>query len=67
MNLEIDKVFIQMQMQNTIEAFQEGFHIFHHSPTWIFATNVQGILKLLLLKFSGDFLHEPHWPTQPWQ
>ena len=67
MNLKIDKVFIQMQMQNTMEAFQEGFHIFHHSPNWIFATNVQEILKLLLPKFSGDFLHEPHWSTQPWQ
>ena len=31
MNLEIDKIFIQLQMQNTMEAFPEGFHIFHLS------------------------------------
>ena len=67
MNLEIDKIFIQLQMQNAIEAFPEGFHIFHHSSNWIFATNVQGILKLLVPKFSGDFIHEPRWPTVPWQ
>ena len=67
MNLDIDKVFIQLQMQNTIETFPEGFHIFHHSRNWIFATNVQGILKLLVPKFSGDFIHELHWPTVPWQ
>ena len=67
MNLEIDKIFIQLQMQHTMEAFPEGFHIFHHSPNWIFATNVQGILKLLVPKFSGEFIHESHWPTVPWQ
>jgi len=62
MNLEIDRVFIQLQMKNTIDTFPEGFHIFHHSSNWIFTTNVQGILKLLLSKFSGDFIHEPHRP-----
>ena len=67
MNLEIDKIFIQLQMQNTMEAFPEGFHIFHHSPNWIFATNIQGILKLLVPKFSEEFIHEPRWPTVPWQ
>jgi len=67
MNLDIDKACILMQIQNTMQAFPEGFHIFHHLPNWIFATNVQGILKLLLPRFSGEFIHEPRWPTLPWQ
>ena len=58
MNLEIDRIFNQLQMQS---ALPEGFHIFHYSHNWIFATNVKEILKLLLSKFSEDFLHVPHW------
>ena len=67
MNLKIDKVFTQLQLQHTMEAFPTGFHIFHHSANWIFATNIQGILKLLVPKFSENFIHEPRWPTIPWQ
>jgi len=67
MNLRIDQVFAQLHMQHIMETFPQGFHIFHHSPNWIFATNVQGILKSLVPRFSGNFIHEPHWPTVPWQ
>ena len=66
MNLTIEKARTQLQMQSTMEAFPTGFHIFHHSPNWIFATNVQGILKTLVPKFTGNFIHEPRWPTIPW-
>jgi len=66
-DLKIDRVFTQLQLQHIMEAFPAGFHIFHHSANWIFATNVQGILNWLLPKFTGNFIHEPHWPTIPWQ
>ena len=62
-NLRIDKVYTQLQLQQIMEAFPSGYHIFHHSANWIFATNEQGILKLLVPKFSGNFIHEPRWPT----
>ena len=64
-DLKIDKVSTQLQLQKIMEAFPTGFHIFHHSANWIFATNVQGILKLLVPRFSGNFIHEPRWPTFP--
>ena len=35
MNLEIDRVFGQIDMKNLVENLQEGFHIFHSSPNWI--------------------------------
>jgi len=60
MNLEIDRVFNQIQMKTSVENLPEGFHIFHHSLNWIFATTVQGILKLLL-KLSEEFLHDHQW------
>ena len=44
-NLRIDQVYAQLHMQHIMKTFPQGFHIFHHSPNWIFATNVQGILK----------------------
>jgi len=66
-NLRIDQIYTQLHMQRIMETFPQGFHIFHHSPNWIFATNVQGILKLLVPQFSGNFLHEPRWSTVPWQ
>jgi len=65
-NLKIDKISVQLQMQHIMEAFPTGFHIFHHSANWIFATNIQSVLKLLVPKFSGNFIHEPLWPTIPW-
>jgi len=58
-HLSIEKARTQMQMQSTMEALPMGFHIFHHSQNWIFLTNVQGILKTLIPKFTGNFIHEP--------
>ena len=66
-NLNIEKVSSQLKMQHIMEIFLTGFHIFHHSANWIFATNIQSILKLLVPKFTGNFIHEPRWPTIPWQ
>ena len=60
MNFEIDQVFNQIQMRCSIENLPEGFHIFRHSSNQIFATNVRGILKILLRKFSKEFLHEDY-------
>jgi len=66
LNLRIDQIYTQLHIQRIMETFPEGFHIFHHSPNWIFATNVQGVLNLLVPQFSGSFLHEPRWTSPPW-
>jgi len=66
-NLRIDQIYTQLHLNLIMKTFPEGFHIFHHSPNWIFATNVQGILQSLLPQFSGNFIHEPRWPTAPWE